>query len=170
MDDETEDIFDHISSLPSLATGTPVDDESLLATATDKLKLAFTALLTKVRLSLEKHDVTSESLLSHLKSVEAIGLNFETVRTSQSGSFSVTISKPFMTLEKLFPAIAPYCSWFNHLLVENIIETFCEDDEGIQQKWKTFKGTFAKYCEARLCKCPQDQFGGDHFQDITNED
>ena len=167
MDDETEDIFDHISSLPPLATRTQVDEESLLAAATDRLKLTFTALLTKVRLSLQKFGVTPESLLSHLKSVEAIGLNFESVYTFRSKSFGRTISKPHTSLEDLFPAIAPYCSWFNHLLVENIIETFCDDDEGIQQKWKAFKEKFTKYCEARLCKCPQDQFGEDCCEDIS---
>lgn len=166
VDDKEENIFDHISSLPYLKTGNPgpVDDESVLASATRRLKLDFTSLLTKVRLSLQKLQVTPESLLSHLKSVEAIGPHFEAVYTYRSDSFGRTLSKRLISLEELFPAIAPYCSWFNHLLVENIIETFCEDDEKILQKWEAFKQKFAKYCEGRLCKCPQDQFGEDSLQ------
>ena len=137
-------------------------DDSMLAFATDKLKLEFSTLFTKVRLSLQKLQVSAESVLSHLKSIEAIGPHFEAVYMSRSETFSGTISKPLRSLEDLFPAIAPYCSWFNHLLVENIIETFCDDDDKLQRNWERFKDKFAKYCQARLHKCPQDQFGEDH--------
>lgn len=146
--------------------GTPVDhDEAQLASATVKLKLEFASLLTKVRLSLQNLQISAKSVLSHLKCVEAIGVVVEPVRTSQSETFSATLSKPLEhSLEDLFPAIAPYCSWFNHLIVENIIETFCGSDDSIQQKWREFKGRFNVYCESRLCKCPQNHFGEDHVK------
>ena len=147
-------------------TGSPVAQveliESTLASATKKIKLEFTTLFTGVRLSLEKLQVTPESVLSHLKSIEAIEPDIETVYVSRSGTFNETLSKNVRSLAELFLAIFPYCSWFNHLLVENIIETFCEDDDKLLQKWEKFKGRFTKYCEARLCKCPLDQFGDDH--------
>ena len=169
---EDNDVFEHVSALPPVAAGSPVAtggpvvtgklDESYLASATKKLKLDFTSLFTSVRLSLEKLQVTPESVLSHLKGIEAIGPKIETVYVSKSETFDKTLSKTIKSLEDLFPAIAPYCSWFNHLLVENIIETFCEDDERLLQKWEKYKGKFAKYCKSRLCQCPLDQFGEEH--------
>ena len=168
VDDVEDDIFDHITSLPSLNAGSLVDDDSLLASATDKLRLEFASLFTKVRLSLKKLGVSPESFLSHLKSVEAFGHSFETVFISQSETFASTISRPLKSFEDIFPAIAPYCSWFNHLLIENILDTFCDDDEKIMQKWQRFKGKFTKYCEARLCKCPLDRFGEDSTSVVAN--
>ena len=147
---------------------TPKVDDFSLASATNKLKQEFSTLFTKVRLSLQKLQVSPESVLSHLKSVEALGPTFETVCLSaRSESFGKAISRPLQSHEDLFPAIAPYCSWFNHLLVENLIETFCEDDEKILQKWEAFKQRFAKYCEARVHQCPLDEFGEDHLEADT---
>lgn len=163
-DPHTKDIFEHVSTLPTLSTESSREhDENYLALATRKLKFDFTTLFTSVRLSLEKLEVTLESVLSHLKSIEAIEPEFETVYipVSKSETFSKTLSKNHRSLKDLFPAILPYCSWFNHLLVESIINTFCEDDEKLLQKWEKFKGNFAKYCNARLCKCPLEQFGED---------
>ena len=137
-------------------------DESSLASATKELTLEFTTLFTSVRLSLEKLQVSPESVLSHLKSIEAIAPIFETVYISKSEKFEKTLSKAIKSLEDLFPAIAPYCSWFNHLLVENIIKTFCEDDDKLSHKWEKFKEKRAEYCESRLCQCPLDQFGEDY--------
>ena len=161
--EEEDDIFNHISTLPSLKKGSPVDrDDTLLASATTKLQLEFSTLFTKIRLSLQKLKVSTESILSHFRTMKFIGPNLEPVYTSQKDTFYSTVSKPIYSMEDLFPAIAPYCSWFNHLLVENIIETFCDDDDKLQQSWEKFKKKFAKYCEARLHKCPLDQFGEDH--------
>ena len=160
----TEDIFEHVSALPTITTESLAGelDESSLASATRKLKLEFAKLLTSVRLSLQKLEVSSESVLSHLKTLEALDADFGTVYTSKSETFDTTLSKAIESLEALFPAIAPYCSWFNHLLVENIIETFCTSDAQLSVKWKAFREEFASYCEARLCECPLDEFGEDH--------
>ena len=164
VESDTEDIFERISSFSSLTVESPVDgiDEHMLALATKQLQLEFSTLLTKVRCSLEKLQVTSQSVLSHLRTIEAVGPMFEAVYVSRSQKFHGTVSRPIESLEELFPAIAPFCSWFNHLLVENIIETFCDDDDKLLQKWERFKERFAKYCKARLYKCPLDQFGEDH--------
>ena len=134
-------------------------DESALASATKQLKREFTKLFTNVRRSLEKQNISAESLLSHLKTLEAIDREFVITKPMASDKPQM---KTIESLAELFPAIVPYCSWFNHLLVENIIETFCEDDEKLLQKFKEYKDNFTKYCEARLCKCPLDQFGADH--------
>lgn len=168
VDDVEDNVFDHIASLPSLNAGSLMDDDSLLASATDKLSLEFSSLFTKVRLSLKKLGVSPESFLSHLKSVEAFGHSFETVFISRSETFTSTISRPLKSFEDIFPAIAPYCSWFNHLLIENILDTFCDDDEKIMQKWQRFKGKFTKYCEARLCECPLNRFGEDSTSVVAN--
>ena len=170
---EDIDVFEHVSALPPVTAGSTVAtagspvttgelDESSLASATKKLKLNFTSLFTSVRLSLEKLQVTPESVLCHLKSIEAIESDIEAVYVSKSETFVKTLSKKIRSLAELFLAILPYCSWFNHLLVENIIETFCDDDERLLRKWERFKESFAKYCESRLCQCPLDQFGEDH--------
>ena len=169
MESDAEDIFERISSFSSLTVESPVDgiDEHMLALATKQLQLEFSTLLTKVRCSLEKLQVTSRSVLSHLRTIEAVGPMFEAVYISRSQKFHGTVSRSIESLEELFPAIAPFCSWFNHLLVENIIETFCDDDDKLLQKWERFKERFAKYCKARLYKCPLDQFGEDHPHGYT---
>ena len=151
---EDINIFERISALrPVAAVAADKLDESSLALATKKLTLDFTSLFTSVRLSLEKLQVTPESVLSHLKSIEAIAPDIECVYVSKAEKFEKTLSKTVKSLEDLFPAIAPYCSWFNHLLVENIIETFCEDDDNLLQKWEKFKEKRAEYCKSRVYPC-----------------
>ena len=157
-----EDIFESRSALPSVTTGSQMEelDESSLASATRQLKREFTSLFTSVRLSLERQRVSLESVLSHLKTFEAMAIDSEF-------GIAQPLTNPIQSLAELFPAIAPYCSWFNHLLVENIVITFCEDDEKLLEKLEKYKDKFKRYCEARLCKCPLDQFGADHTSTDT---
>ena len=123
------------------------------------LKFDFNKLMTAVRLSLQRREVSVESLLCHLRSIEAIGPNFKPVYVGHSQPLLAVAAREFQSLGEVFVALAPYCSWFNHLIVENIIETFCEGDEELEKKWVAFKETVTNYCKRRVIDCPEDQYG-----------
>ena len=137
--------------------------EEQLADETLKLmKSDFSILLTAVRQSLKKHEISVESLLGHLRTIEAIGPNFEPVDVRHSQPLKAVVACEFESLEEVFIALAPYCSWFNHLIIRNIMETFCEGDEDLERKWMKFQDKVKKYCERRVIDCSENQYGEDN--------
>ena len=148
----------------------PIEEQ--LADETLKfMKSDFSILLAAVRQSLERHKVSVESLLGHLRTIEAIGPNFEPVdvRHSKPLKTVVTRRRKFRSLGEVFVALAPYWSWFNHLIVRNIIETFCEEDEVLEKKWMKFQEKVRTYCERRVIDCPEDQYGEDDGESAVRE-
>lgn len=41
------------------------------------------------------------------------------------------------------------------------METFCEDDKILEEKWMKFQEKVKKYCERRVIDCPEDMYGED---------
>ena len=158
-----KDIFQYSSAQRAIVTSTEhgkLPTEEKLADETLKfMKSDFSILLTAVRQSLEKHKVSVESLLGHLRTIEAIGPSFEPVDVRHSQPLKTVVVREFQSLGEVFVALAPYCSWFNHLIVRNIIETFCERDKALERRWMKFQDKVTEYCERRVFDCPEDQYG-----------
>ena len=126
------------------------------------MKFAFSTLMTAVRLSLEERKISVESLLGHLRTIEAIGPSFKPVYVGHSQPLKTVVACEFQTLEDVFVALVPYCSWFNHLIIQNITNTFCNEDEDLKRKWREFQEKVREYCERRVIDCPEDQYGEDN--------
>ena len=157
-----KDIFQYSLTQRAIVTNTKgkLPTEEQLADETLKfMKSDFSILLTAVRQSLEKHKISIESLLDHLQTIEAIGQSFEPVDVRHSQPLKTVIIRKFQSLGEVFVALAPYCSWFNHLIIQNITDTFCDEDENLERKWRSFRDAIRRYCERRVFDCPEDQYG-----------
>ena len=159
-----EGIYQHLLSESTIETDarakSKLPSEEKLASDTLKImKFDFHTLTTAVRLSLERREVSVKSLLGHLRSIEAVGPSFRPLYVDHSKPLKTVVAREFHSLEEVFVALAPYCSWFNHLIIENIIETFCEEDEDVQRKWVAFQDKVNRYCKHRVIECPEDQYG-----------
>lgn len=153
-----------------MKTESGLRSEDELARETLKImKFDFNTLITAVRLSLQRRRVSVESLLCHLRSIEAIGPSFKPVYVGHSHSLKTVTSSEFRSLEEVFVALAPYCSWFNYLIIENIIETFCEGDKALERKWMRFQEKVRRYCERRVIDCPEDQYGERDDESMVRE-
>ena len=141
--------------------------EELASDTLKIMKLDLSTLTTAVRLSLERREISVRSLLGHLQSIEAVGPSFKPLYVGHSKPLKSVAAHEFQSLEEIFVALAPYCSWFNHLIIENIIETFCEGDEDVERKWTAFQGKVKRYCERRVIDCPGDQYGEDN--DVSDD-
>ena len=161
-----EGIYQNLLSERAIETDTKTknglpSEEELEFDTLQIMKFDFSTLMTTVRLSLERREISVESLLGHLRTIEAIGQNFEPVDVHHSQPLKTVVTREFQSLEEVFIALTPYCSWFNHLIIENIMETFCEGDEELERKWIAFKQKIKRYCERRVIDCPEDQYGED---------
>ena len=156
-----------LTQRPVVTEGKVPSEEQLAAETLTLMKSDFSILLTAVRQSLERHKVSVESLLGHLRTLEAIGPTFEPVDVRHSQPLERVLACDFQSLGEVFIALAPYCSWFNHLIVRNIIETFCDGDKALERRWMKFQDKVREYCERRVFDCPEDQYGeGDDESEV----
>ena len=140
--------------------GVAVDefDESDLKVETQKVMLKFGALVTNVKLALKSQDVTVEAFASHLLTIKGL----EPVYVQSQSSLLEACIKEVRAQTSIFAAIdviSDYFSWFNHMLIENIIETFCKHNKDIKERLREFREQFQEYCNHRICKCPRNGFG-----------
>lgn len=141
-------------------------DESDLKVETTKMMLDFGVLVTAVQQALQDKGVTPKVLASHLQKIKA----FEPVSTYpdtlllQDCIAEVCAQK---NLGDVFEVISGYYSWFNHLLILNIIEAFCENDRTVTQKLGRFQDQFRRYCENRISKVPKNGFGFGRKKDVS---
>ena len=162
---EENNVYKHSLSQPSIEIEDERElppEETLEQDTLKLIKLDFSVILTALCQSLKRHNINAQSLLGHLRSIEAIGPNFEPLYIGNSQPLKAVSEQNFETMEDLLAALAPYCSWFNHLLIENIMETFCEGDKALERKWMKFKEKLKVYCERRVIDCPEDQYGEDN--------
>ena len=133
-------------------------DESDLKVETQKVMLKFGALVTNVKLTLKSQGVTVEAFASHLMTIKGL----EPVYVQSQTPLLEACIKEVRAQQSIFAAvdvISDYFSWFNHMLIENIIETFCKHNRDIKERLREFREQFHEYCNHRICKCPRNGCG-----------
>ena len=141
-------------------------DESDLKVETQKIMLKFGALVTNVKLALSSQGITVEVFASHLMTIKGL----EPVYTQSQTPLLEACIKKVRVQQNIFDAvdaISEYYSWFNHMLIENIIETFCKHNGDIKERLREFQEQFHKYCNHRICKCPRNGFGFSRKKDAA---
>ena len=146
-------------------------DETQLASKTLVImKKDFGILYSSLRRAMKKQDVSASDLLSHLRDMETFGPETDPIVTSHHCTLRIamdTTVKRSPTIDDVFHLMAPYCSWFNHLLIESIVEVFFEEDKShlIHRKLQDFKQKFNDYCHTR--HFPLEYFGSDEVHGTT---
>lgn len=141
-------------------------DESDLKVETTKMMLKFGVLVTAVQQALQDKGVTPEGFASHLQKIKA----FEPVSTCPDTPLlqdCIDKVRAQKNLGDAFEVISGYYSWFNHLLILNVIEAFCENDRTVAQKLDKFLDQFRRYCENRISKVPKNGFGFGRKRDVS---
>ena len=168
-----QSLYDCIDSKKNILLSEIVEDldETSLALQSRKLmKIEFSVLYTSLRLAMKERNITGSDLISHLVDMEMFGSETEPLYNNQDVTLRTAIStaKISQSLDNVFHLMAPYCSWFNHLLIESIIDTFFSDNENhsIHKRFAIFKQKFCDYCKDRKDLVDHD-FGSEETSGTT---
>ena len=121
----------------------------------------FAGLVTNVAMTMERQGVTVANFvlfLSQIKAVDAVLKTAEQPCLLFNKQFVAEVQTRCSTVGEVFMFIDGYYSWFNYLLFEKIIKTFCKHDEDITERLKEYLRELEGYCKNRLCKVPQNGF------------
>ena len=124
------------------------DDIVDLEVETRDIKAKFNVLFTKVRRTLIRGEIEVDDFVLFLKGIPAFIQGTESLFDS-----AVIASLKKKKLTDVFDVLQEYCSWFNHLLVSDIIEAYCAEDENIKKTYEEFCTQLQTYCKHRVCKC-----------------
>ena len=106
--------------------------ESELEDETDNIQMKFNALVTNVRLDMQKQSLSPQDVAQHLKhfaALESVYANADIPLLSER--VEEIRFKP--TLIAVFDVLSDYYSWFNHRLIVNIIEAFCSETFNVEK-------------------------------------
>ena len=114
---------------------------------TIKIQREFNVLFTRVRRFLMEKRVTVRDFVFFLRNVP--GYPMKVLPESE-------ISTPCQSLDliEVFKTVHKNCSWFNHLLLSQIIDAYCGNDEKLRQSYERFCAHLRMYCKARIKKFP----------------
>ena len=156
----TENVYSKVESYEKFMPpdGCEYNDEDL-EVETTKIMLKFGTLVTNVQRELEIQGITVEVLASHLQKIKALTSVYVTSNTPLLSDYMEEIRSQKTVRECIDVIAENYTSWFNHLLIENLIETFFNDNHIIRTKLQDFRDHFKEYCQSRLSKCPQEGWG-----------
>ena len=153
---EQQSLYEYVDSkenIPYSGLSEDLDETSLEVKSRKLMKKEFSGLYTCLRLAMRGKNISGSDLISHLVDMEMFGAETRPIYNYQNVTLSTAIStlKITPTLDNVFHLIAPYCSWFNHLLIESIIDVFFSDDDNhtIHRRFATFKQKFCDYCKDR---------------------
>ncbi len=137
------------------------DDETLAFNSLKLMKMEFGIVYSCLRRAMQQRNVLASDLMSHLIDIEIFGPEMRPHCTNTQDitlGTALSLADDSPTLDSLFHLMAPYCSWFNHLLVENIIGVyFMDNDEHyIHRILSVFKSKFQEYCKNRRVDVDQD--------------
>lgn len=137
------------------------DDETLAINSLKLMKMEFGIVYSCLRRAMQQRNILASDLMSHLIDIEMFGPEMRPHYTNAKDvtlGTALSLADDSPTLDSLFHLMAPYCSWFNHLLVENIIKVyFIDNDEHyIHQILSVFKSKFKDYCKNRRVDVDQD--------------
>ena len=121
----------------------------------------FAGLVTNVAMTMERQGVTVANFvlfLSQIKAVDAVLKTAEQPCLLFNKQFVAEVQTRCSTVGEVFMFIDGYYSWFNYLLFEKIIKTFCKHDEDITERLMEYLRELEGYCKNRLCKVPQNGF------------
>ena len=68
---------------------------------------------------------------------------------------------------EIIPLVSGYFSWFNHLPIEKMIETFCEEDTEVMGHYRAFKAQFEDFCVHMVNECHKNGFGFGRTKDAA---
>ena len=141
-------------------------DESGLMVEAQKVMLKFGELVTNVKLALKSRGVTVEVFASHLMTIKGLEPVYD---QSQTPLLEACIEKVRIqqSVCDAVDAISDFFSWFNHILIVNIIETFCKHNKDIRERQRDFSQHFEQYCNHRICKSARNGFGFPRKEDAA---
>ena len=141
------------------ASGTVELKESDLEVETYMVEGDFNVFFTKVRRALEQKGLSVADFLQFLEGIRA----FAPVVTSSNKPLLAALLprlRKMKSFGSVFQSLMDYCSWFNYLLIDKIIEAYCEEDESVARAQEKFNQRFHTYCKHRVSKCrKQNGFG-----------
>ena len=127
--------------------------ESDLENETEEMEMEFASLVTNILLDMESQGISPEHIAQHLKHIhglESVYIEADTPLLNQR----VEEVRKKTTLNAVFTDIlSDYYSWFNYLLVENLIKTFCRRSQDIRDLFQEFKKKFLQYSKLRVSEC-----------------
>ena len=163
---ESDNIYERSKKEPSLE-GDHDFSESDLENETEKIEMEFAALVTNVLLDMESQGISPEHIAQHLKNIhglEPVYVNSDTPLLNKR----VEEVRKKATLNAVFTdVISDYYSWFNHSLIENIINTFCMKSQHVIDRLQVFRMNFSEYSKQRVSECvPSNGFGHGRGSDV----
>ena len=115
--------------------------ESDLTDETHDIRIKFQALFTKVRKLLVSRGVTVKDFVSFLKDLPGYGR----ISLLSKEMISKLFNAP--DLIDVFNTVRDHCSWFNHSLLDVIIDVYCKDNREIRKACKEYHAKLQKYCK-----------------------
>ena len=153
-----EDIHDIVSATDSIKL------ENDLEYKTKEIERKFNVFFTKVRRALEQKGVSVADILKFLG-----GTGTDDIESVVTSSIKPLLAHQLPRLRKMesfgevFQSLMDYCSWFNHELLDDIIEAYCEEDESVARAKERFHQRFHTYCKHRVRRVRK-QNGFGHFR------
>ena len=163
---ESDNIYERSKRLSPIE-GAHDFSESDLENETEKIEMEFAALVTNVLLDMESQGISPEHIAQHLKNIhglEPVYVNSDTPLLNKR----VEEVRKKATLNAVFTdVISDYYSWFNHSLIENIINTFCMKSQDIIDRLQVFRMNFSDYSKQRVSECvPRNGYGPGRESDV----
>ena len=140
------DIYNKVKADPFYFQGLDLNEDKLIFETRD-IQSKFNNLFTKVRRFLVSQGVTVDDFVLFLEKVPGYGGRL---------LFDADISdlREATHLTSVFRIVRSRCSWFNHLFLSDIVETYCEDDKRIEKAYKDYCTHLQRYCKNRVKMCP----------------
>ena len=166
LEGDVENVYDRIKKEPPME-GDHDFSESDLENETEEIDLDFASLVTNVVMDMESQEISPEHIALHLKNVHGLEPVYAHADTPLLNQRVEDVQRK-ATLKAVFAdVLSDYYSWFNHLLIENIIGTFCRKSPDINDQLKEFKQKFSDYSKQRISECVQsDGYGPGRKTDV----
>ena len=141
-------IYSKVRSEPPLAAQLEnLSFKGELSVETRDIQSEFHKLFTKVRMYLTQKGITVRDFVYFLSGIPGY---------CKKLLFELEI-KALLQKEDLiavFEFVEHRCSWFNHSLLQDIIDTYCEDDPKIKKAYQQYYTHLKKYCKHRVKNFP----------------
>ena len=152
LEGDVENVYERIKKEPPMEVDHDFS-ESDLENETEEIDLDFASLVTNVVMDMESQEISPEHIALHLKNVHGLEPVYAHADTPLLNQRVEDVRKK-ATLKAVFAdVLSDYYSWFNHLLIENIIETFCRKSPDINDRLIEFKQKFSDYSKQRISEC-----------------
>ena len=166
LEGDVENVYERIRKEPPLE-GDQDFSESDLVNDTEEIEMEFASLVTNVLLDMESQGISPEHIAQHFKHIHGLESVYAEVDTPLLNHRVEEVRKK-TTLNAVFTDIlSDYYSWFNYLLIENLIRTFCKRSQDIKDQLQEFKKNFSEYSKRRISECVHsDGYGPGRESDV----